>query len=77
VTRTARPLLAAYGSGQGLAILDCATALQYNALGRYDVALDAVRDCADARVAEVAPWVLPEDRSRRPHHQPGRRREGA
>ncbi|MGD0702832.1 MAG: AAA family ATPase [Trebonia sp.] len=60
VTRSARPVLVAYGRGQGLAVVDYATALQYNALGRYDVALDAVRECADARVSAVAPWVLPE-----------------
>jgi DNA-binding CsgD family transcriptional regulator len=60
VTRSARPVLVAYGSGQGLTVLDYATALQYNALGRYDVALDAVRECADARVAAIAPWVLAE-----------------
>jgi len=60
VTLSARPVLAANRSGQGLAVLDYATALQYNALGRYDTALDAVRGCADARVSAVAAWVLPE-----------------
>jgi DNA-binding CsgD family transcriptional regulator len=60
VTRSARPLMVAYRSGQGLAVVDNATALQYNALGRYDLALDAVRDYADARVSAVVPWVLPE-----------------
>jgi DNA-binding CsgD family transcriptional regulator len=60
VTRSARPVLVAYGRGQGLAVVEYATALQYNALGRYDVALDAVRECVDARVSVVAPWVLPE-----------------
>jgi DNA-binding CsgD family transcriptional regulator len=60
VIRSARPVLVAYGSGQGLIGLDYATALQYNALGRYDVALAALCECADARVSAVAPWVLPE-----------------
>jgi DNA-binding CsgD family transcriptional regulator len=59
MTRSAR-VLAACGSRQGLAVVDYATALQYIGLGRYDVALDAVRGCADARIPAVAPWVLPE-----------------
>jgi DNA-binding CsgD family transcriptional regulator len=59
VTRSAR-VLAAYGSRQGLAVVDYATALQYIGLGRYDVALDAVRGRVDARISAVAPWVLPE-----------------
>jgi DNA-binding CsgD family transcriptional regulator len=60
LTRNARPVLVASGSGLGLAILDYATALQYNAVGRYDLALAAVRDYTDPRASVLAPWVLPE-----------------
>jgi hypothetical protein len=60
VTRSARAVLVGYGSGHGLSILDYVTALQYNALGRYDVALDAVRGRVDPGVSAVAPWELPE-----------------
>jgi DNA-binding CsgD family transcriptional regulator len=60
LTRNVRPVLVASGSGLGLAILDYATALQYNALGRYDLALAAVCDYTDPCASVLAPWVLPE-----------------
>ena len=60
LTRTAVPVLTAYGSGCGLMVTDYATAVQYNALGRYDVALDAVRRGVDADAPDEPKWVLPE-----------------
>jgi len=77
VTRSARAVLVGYGSGQGLTILDYVTALQYNALGRYDVALDAVRGRIDPGVSCGCPvGAARGDRCRRPQQQPARCRQG-
>jgi DNA-binding CsgD family transcriptional regulator len=60
LTRSAVPVMTAYGSGLALVVIDYATAIQYNALGRYDMALAAARTCVDTEVPADAQWVLPE-----------------
>jgi DNA-binding CsgD family transcriptional regulator len=48
------------GSGLSHVIIGYATAVQYNALGRYHEALGAVQDCVEANVSDEVPWALPE-----------------
>jgi len=60
LTRSARPVMSDRGSGLSHVIIGYATAVQYNALGRYHEALGAVQDCVEANVSDEVPWALPE-----------------
>ncbi|WP_432043827.1 ATP-binding protein [Streptomyces cadmiisoli] len=58
--RTTREEVAARGEGRSLALADCATALLYNGLGRYDAALTAATRACQYEDLGLFAWGLVE-----------------